>query len=250
MKIKLACFTLLSVFVANLLISGIASAQDAATVFTQQTNPHAVCEWYRSNGYVVERESDNECLTSLGDGGYKAYTQYYYSGNNWCYKLIQEGQTFHENCIPIPNTTSTSSDDYTPYIVVGVVIFVVLVVAGASSTNRKSKLAKQNSDPEVVETSETATDDQKAKDPKQLKVIRSGRNGSYGWEEMETGTTDTGEDTTKGPGVGKSQGGIGLHQGEPIVSSVANDLEKLVRLKEKGIISNKEFNIAKKKLLK
>jgi len=268
MKIKIVLNILLALIVVALSNVGIVSAQDAATVFTQQTNPHAVCNFYRSaeaniptgNGQVlrpvIERETDNECLISLGDGGPKAYTQYYYSGNNWCYKMIQDGQTLLENCIPTPDSAVSidNIEEYAPYIVGGLVVFGLIAAAGGASANRKSKLAKQNSDPEAVETSETATDEQKAKDTKQFKVIRSGHTGSYGWEEMETETTDTGEDMTKGPGVGQSQGGIGLHQGEPIVapttSNVASEIEKLVKLKNKGVISQKEFNIAKHKLLK
>lgn len=246
---KFLVLVIFSVFMFN--TSGV-KAQDVSDAFTQYSNPHAICDYYRSNGYVIDRESDNECLTSLGEGQFKTYTQYYYSGSNWCYKLIQEGQTYHENCIPIPNsTTGTDSvEEYAPYIAGGVVIFGIIVIAGTSSANRKSKLAKQNSNPEVVETSETATDNQKAKDPKQLNVIRSGRTSSYGWEEMETGTTDTSEDMTKGPGVGQSQGGIGLHQGEPVVKPVVSELEKLVKLRKDGSISQREYNLAKKKLLK
>ena len=131
------------------------------------------------------------------------------------------------------------------------VIFGAIVAAGgASSANKKTKMAKQNSDLEAAEISETATDEQKSKDTKQFNVIRSGHTGSYGWEEMETGTTDTGEDMTKEPGVGQSQGGTGLHQGEPIVKPIASELEKLVKLRKNGSISQREFNLAKKKLLK
>ena len=88
MKIKIVHYGSLALIIATLSTFGIASAQDAATVFTEQTNPHAVCNFYRSaeanvptgNGQVlrpvVERESDNECLISLGDGQNKSYTQY------------------------------------------------------------------------------------------------------------------------------------------------------------------------------
>jgi len=256
MKRKLAYCSLLVVLVATLFVPGLAKAQDASSVFNEYTNPHAVCEYYRTSGTVIERESDNECLVSLGDGQYKTYTQFYYSGNNWCHKLIQEGQTIYENCVPIPDSTTgiDNVEEYAPYIVGGVVIFGIIVAASASSANRKAKLAKQNSNPEPVETSETATDEQKAKDTRQLNPIRSGRTSSYGWEEMETTTTDTGEDMTKGSGVDQSQGGIGIHKGESIVapttSNVANEIEKLVKLKNKGAISQKEFNVAKKKLLR
>lgn len=250
MKTKLVLSLLSIIFVTILYTPGLVKAQDTSDAFTQYSNPHAICDYYRNNGYVIERESDSECLISMGTGEFKTFTQYYYSGNNWCYKLIQEGKTYHENCIPIPNSTNTT-EEYTPYIIVGVVIFVVLIVAGVSSNSAKSRALKTTTTKQPTEAEIEPEKEQGADEPdiKERKPKRSGK-GSYGWEEMETSTTDTGEDTTKGPGVGQSQGGIGLHQGEPIASSVANDLEKLARLKEKGIISNKEFNIAKKKLLK
>ncbi|HZJ34810.1 MAG TPA: SHOCT domain-containing protein [Candidatus Angelobacter sp.] len=256
MNRKFAYCSLLAVLVATLFVPGLAKAQDASDAFTQYSNPHAVCEYYRSSGIVIERESDTECLTSLGEGQYKTFTQYYYSGNNWCYKLIQEGQTYHENCIPIPESTS-SIDDFTPYIIGGVVIFVI-IVAGASSAGVRSRAVKQNaienSNSETTEPNTEENQTPKNTGTKQLNPIRSGRNSSYGWEEMETTTTDTGEDMTKGPGLGQSQGGIGIHQGEPIVapaiSNVASEIEKLVKLKNKGAITQKEFNIAKKKLLR
>ena len=247
MNLRRTLIILLAIAISAFAFSKTALAQDVSTAFQENSNPHAICKYYRDNGYKVERESDNECLISMGEGQFITYTQYYYSGSNWCYKMTQEGKNYAENCIPIPGN-NFDIEEYIPYIVGGVVLLVV-ISAGASSANMKSKIAKQNSSPEVVETSETATDDQKAKDTKQLHAIRSGRS-SYGWEEMETTTTDTGEDMTKGPSEGQSQGGMGLHQGEPIVHSVASELDKLVKLRQKGVISQKEFNLAKKKLLK
>ena len=253
MKLRRALIISLAIAISVFAFSKTALAQDVSAAFQENSNPHAICKYYRDNGYKVERESDDECLISMGEGQFITYTQYYYSGSNWCYKITQEGKNYAENCIPIPDSVVSTDDieEYAPYIVGGIVIFGVIVAAGgASSANKKSKLAKQNSDPEAVETSETATDEQKSKDTKQFKVIRSGHTGSYGWEEMETGTTDTGEDMTKGPGIGQSQGGVGLHQGEPIVKPVASELERLVKLRKDGSISQREYNLAKKKLLK
>ena len=260
----MARYLILVTLMAILLLPGLAKAQqDVSDAFAKYSNPHSICNYYRSNGYAIDRESDNECLTSLGEGQLKTYTQYYYSGDNWCYKVIQQGQTYHQNCIAIPKTTKTGN--YTPFIVVGAVIFGLIVVAGASSGGAKAKAAVKsgkgsygwettetsttNSEPvtaeEAIQEEETHDDsDAESKKPK-----RSGK-GSYGWEEIETSTTESGVDSIQGPGEGQSTGGVGLHQGEPIVNSTANELEKLARLKEKGVITRKEFNLAKKKLLK
>lgn len=222
MKTRFVLYLLLILFGVVLYTPGLVKAQDTSEAFTQYSNPHSICDYYRKSGYVIERESDNECLTSLSDGGFKVYTQYYYSGKNWCYKLTQKGQTLHENCIPIPGrTTSTNStEDYAPYLFGGMAIFVVIVIVGASSAGAKARALKKK------------------------------RRGGYGWEEAVTTTTDKGEDTTKGPGVGKSQGGIGLHQGEPNIEPVASQLERLVKLRKDGSITYREFNLAKNKLLK
>jgi hypothetical protein len=243
---NLAYFSLLFILMATLLTPGLAKAQDASTVFNKYSNPHAVCEYYRSNGYAVDRETDNECLTSLGEGQYKTYTQYYYSGNQWCYKLIQQGQTYHSNCIPIPSKTKDNST----YAIVFIVVFVLFVVVVASASGAKAKKGRGNHDQDSAETTNTEQSPQNEDtSAKQRKPLRSGK-GSYGWEEMETSTTEANIDQAQGPGEGESTGGVGLHQGEPIVSSTADELEKLSQLREKGVITEKEFNLAKKKLLK
>lgn len=264
MKIKfvhILTLTALAVIEFTLFAPGKVDAEDAATIFTQYTNPHAVCQWYRANGILVERESDSECLTSIGDGQFKTYTQFYYSKKNWCYKIIQSNKTAHENCVPVPASTF-NVDKSLPYIIGGAVIFVIAVVDAAVLVNSKSKKLKKSgegsysaeesttteqiSEPDTKMSADQVSD---ATDKPELKPKRHGR-GSYGWKEMETSTTDTGEDMTKGPGEGQNQGGTGLHQGEPIVLPVASELEKLVKLRKQRSITQKEFNIAKKKLLK
>lgn len=255
MRIKFALLLLMSIAIVGMAGPGVASAEDAATIFTQQTNPHAVCKWYRDNGFVVERESDNECLISVGTGEFKGYTQFYYSGNNWCYKLTQGGQTFHENCIPIPESTVSASitDENTPILIVGgIIVFGMLIAAGASSSAAKARALKASEQTSLQESVTSTTEIPDATRPAtpNLKPIRSGKTSTYSWEEMETGNTDTGEDMTKGPGEGVSQGGVGITHGEPIVKPVASEIERLVKLRNDGSITQREFNLAKKKLLK
>ena len=149
---KLVLSISMLIFAVILFAPGYAMAQDTADIFSKYTNPHAVCNFYRSseanittsNGQflrpVIVRESDNECLTSLGTGSQKVYTQFYYSGNNWCWKMYQNGQTVYSNCVPKPNMTNRLTefagefDQYftegnAPYIVMGFVVFVVILTA-------------------------------------------------------------------------------------------------------------------------
>jgi len=134
MKTKLALF-FVAVSIAALFTPSLARAQTAADTFVKYTNPHDICNYYRTqaSGFAVERVSDNECLVSLGTGKYKTFTQYYYSGNDWCYKLIQEGKTVYGNCMPIPKSSSLNiSEESVPYIIAGVVIFVFIIAFGAA----------------------------------------------------------------------------------------------------------------------
>lgn len=249
-----ASFLATVIFLSNL---GFANAQDiSASAFKQYTNPHDICNFYRGQGIKVVRESDTECLTSLGEGQNTVYTQYYYSNNNWCYRLTQRGQTQHSNCIPIPKDNTLGSvsksannsidsflnnfhidSDNKPYVFAGGVILILVIVLSVISSVYRSNYKTSNDD--------TDTEQEKSFNPK---VKRSGK-GGYGWEEMETSTTE--EINAKPPnnlGEGQSQGGKGLHD-EPLVKSTADELEKLVKLKNKGVLTDKEFNLAKKKLL-
>src|SRR3989344_2377693 len=104
MKTKLALF-FVAVSIAALFTPSLARAQTAADTFVKYTNPHDICNYYRTqaSGFAVERESDNECLVSLGTGRYKTFTQYYYSDNNSGYKLIQEAKTVNSNSVQRPD---------------------------------------------------------------------------------------------------------------------------------------------------
>src|SRR3989344_4424319 len=112
------------VSMATLFTQNLVAAQGEADAFAKYTDPHAICDYYRTqaSGFSVERESDNEWLVSLGTGRYKTFTQYYYSDNNWCYKLIQEAKTVHSNCVPRPdNPVAFTNEDFTkfaPYVMV------------------------------------------------------------------------------------------------------------------------------------
>ena len=126
MKIKLVLFFVV-VSAVVLFAPNLVRAQGAADAFAKYTSPHDICNYYRTRAdFVVERESDNECLVSLGTGKYKTFTQYYYSKNSWCYKVIQEGKTVYGNCVPIPSK-SVDFTQYTPYIIGGVVVFIFLI---------------------------------------------------------------------------------------------------------------------------
>lgn len=242
-----------SLFTLSLLFtSGLVRAQSVSTeAFMKYTNPHDICDYYRSQGINVVRESDNECLTSLGEGQYTVYTQYYYSNNQWCYKLTQQGQTQYGNCIAIPknNTVADSFGDFfndlhidsknEPYILAGAAVVILAVILSVSSAHHARLKASQASTTETEEP-------EKAFNPK---VKRSGK-GSYGWEQMETTTTEEfNAKPPKGPEADTYQGGVGLHD-EPVVKSTADELEKLLKLKNKGALTEKEFELAKKKLLR
>jgi hypothetical protein len=243
-------------FVALFLFtSSVIKAQDTAgDAFKNYTNPHDVCNYYRTqSNFTIVRVSDTECLVSLGEGQFTTYTQYYYSGDQWCYRLTQRGQTQYSNCIPIPHSSSVaqsvndSFDNFfknlhidsknEPYIFAGVAIVILAIVLSVTSAAHRAHI-KTTTEPVDSEQEKTFNP----------KVKRSGK-GGYGWEEMETTTTeDFNAKPPTGPEEGQSQGGIGLHD-EPVVKSTADELEKLVKLKKQGVLSDKEFDLAKKKLL-
>lgn len=151
MKIRLWLLSLI-VALLSLFTTNLVRAQDTADIFNQYANPHAICDYYRSgqsdiqtaNGtahFVIERESDNECLVSLGSGEYKGFTQYYYSGSDWCYKIFSGTEVVASQCIAI-TTSSIDSSEYGPYIIGGVIIFAFIITIGSISAN-KSHVAVQ-----------------------------------------------------------------------------------------------------------
>jgi hypothetical protein len=253
MKRRLALLSPLIILAAVIFTPGLAQAQDpAADAFINYTNPHDICNFYRTDSnFVVERESDTECLVSIGTGQFETYTQYYYSGSNWCYEMTQGGQVIYSNCVPIPSSNSFSDafsnmhidSENAPYIIGGGGIVVFLIVMSAVS----AKTAKARALKASTQTTTETESEEKTFNPK---VKRSGRAG-YGWEEMETSTTEEiNAKPPKGPGEGQSQGGIGLHQGGPVTNSVSHELERLAELRHKNVITQKEFELAKHKLLK
>ncbi len=142
MRIKLELF-LIIVSTAVLLTPNLVRAQDTADAFAKYTNPHSICDYYRTIGnFVVERESDNECLVSLGTGKNKGFTQYYYSGNNWCYKLYSGSEVVSSACVQRPDK-SIDFTKYEPYIVVGVIVLVFAITISSISGNKPPINTKQ-----------------------------------------------------------------------------------------------------------
>lgn len=135
MKLKLVLLSvLLPIFV--FLTPNLVRAQDASNAFAQYTNPHGICNYYRTQaGWVVERESNNECLVSLGSGKYKNFTQYYYSGNNWCYKLYSGSEVVSSLCVLRPDK-SKDFTEYEPYIIGGIVVFAFVITMSAISAHK------------------------------------------------------------------------------------------------------------------
>lgn len=112
---KTICLFLLTTIVCLLLPLSKAKADQWSDALASYTNPHAICQYYRSQSSItINRESDSECLVSAGQGQYVAYTQYYYSGNNWCVRVIQGGKTLMTNCIPVGNSSQNSSPKTIP----------------------------------------------------------------------------------------------------------------------------------------
>lgn len=184
-------FLMLFVFFVTVSITSLApslaQAEDVSGALANYNNPHDICDYYRGISMTIVRETDNECTVSIGEGEYKVFTQVYYSGNEWCAKVINNSQTYQSKCIPRKNNTDWNSI----YLVVGFMI-VLFIVIGAINSIGKNK--KPNNTQYFNKT-----------DDKPVKAS---------------------------------------------VESTADELEKLYKLKEKGTISQKEFNLAKKKLLK
>lgn len=145
MRTRLFLFALMSPTLA-LFATGLGRAQSTSDAFNQYANPHAICDYYRSgqsdiqtaNGtahFVIERESDSECLVSLGSGEFKSFTQYYYSGSDWCYKIFSGTEVVTSQCIAI-TTNGIDSSEYGPYIVGGVIIFAFILTIGSITANK------------------------------------------------------------------------------------------------------------------
>ncbi|MGA3150368.1 MAG: hypothetical protein ABSD10_01980 [Candidatus Saccharimonadales bacterium] len=152
MKRSLALF-FVAVSIVILFTPNLVRAQSASDAFSQYTDPHAICDYYRSgqadittaNGIVhpvIERESNNECLVSIGSGKSKTFTQYYYSGDNWCYKLYSGSEVVSSLCVQRPNK-SIDLTKYKSYIIGGVIVFAFVITMGAISGNKPPVIPEQ-----------------------------------------------------------------------------------------------------------
>ena len=164
MKPKLALLSaLLPAFV--FLTPDLVRAQDASDAFARYTDPHGICDYYRTQaGWIVERESGNECLVSLGSGKYKNFTQYYYSGSNWCYKLYSGSEVVSSLCIQRTGKSEVFTKEeftkFAPYIVGVVVLIIILAVVSsikppASPTQQPSGSTKAFRQPRAIRSKRT-----------------------------------------------------------------------------------------------
>lgn len=175
MKARLVQFFVV-IFAFALFAPNAVKAQDASDAFAQYTNPHSICDYYRSqaSGFVVERESNNECLVSLGTGKNKGFTQYYYSGSNWCYKLYSGSEVISNLCIQRPGS-SIDFTKYSPYIIGGIVVFAIVITMSAISAH------KPPLDPVQPATESTPTYNQPR--PVRSKIARPKKRGRI-WPEL------------------------------------------------------------------
>lgn len=184
MKRILAIFIL---FVTVLIISltpELVKAEDVSGALANYDNPHDICEYYRGIAANIVRETDNECTVSMFEGEFKIYTQAYYSGNEWCGNVSNQGKVYQSKCI----ARKTNTDWNTTYSVVGIMV-VLFILIGIINSIGKNK-------------------------------------------------TPTKSPTTSNDSV------------KTVAVSTVDEIEKLSKLKNRGIISQKEFDLAKKKLLK
>ena len=184
MKRILAFFVILVSTITISLTPVLVAAEDSIGALANYNNPHDVCEYYRGIAMTIERETDNECMVSIGEGEFKVFTQIYYSGNEWCGKVSNQGQVYQSKCI----ARKTSTDWDSIYFVVGFMVLLFIVI-GAINSIGKNK-------------------------------------------------TPTKSPTTRNDSV------------KTVAVSTVDEIEKLSKLKNRGIISQKEFELAKKKLLK
>ncbi len=202
MKRKLALFVFIVLVSITLLTPSLAMAEDASGALANYNNPHDICNYFRGITYTIVRETDNECTASIGEGELKVSTQVYYSGNEWCAEVSNNGKVYQKKCIPRKNSTNWNSI----YFVAGFMVVLFIMIGAINSIGRNKGPAK----------STTAGNDLNAiQEPKEDKRLD--------------------KSNTRLPAA---------------VNSTADELEKLSNLKEKGIISQSEFNLAKNKLLK
>jgi len=184
MKRILALFVILLSTITISLTPVLVMAEDSTGALANYNNPHDICEYYRGIAMTIERETDTECMVSIGEGELKVFTQAYYSGNEWCGKVSNQGQVYQTKCI----ARKTDTDWNTIYSVVGVMV-VLFILIGIINSIGKNK-------------------------------------------------TPTKSQTTSNDSV------------ETVAVSSVDEIEKLSKLKNRRIITQEEFDLAKKKLLK
>lgn len=184
MKQILALFVFIVTVLSISLTPGLVKAEDASGALANYNNPHDICEYYRGIAMTIVRETDNECLVSIGEGELTVFTQIYYSGNEWCAKVSNQGQVYQSKCI----ARKTDTDWNTIYSVVGVMV-VLFILIGIINSIGKNK-------------------------------------------------TPTKSQTTSNDSI------------ETVAVSAVDEIEKLSKLKNRRIITQEEFDLAKKKLLK
>ena len=184
MKRLLAFFVILVSTITISLTPVLVVAEDSTSALANYNNPHDICEYYRGIAMTIERETDTECMVSIGEGELKVFTQAYYSGNEWCGKVSNQGQVYQTKCI----ARKTDTDWNTIYSVVGVMV-VLFILIGIINSIGKNK-------------------------------------------------TPTKSQTTSNDSV------------ETVAVSSVDEIEKLSKLKNRRIITQEEFDLAKKKLLK
>lgn len=202
MKKKL---TLLIFLVSAIIVSlapGLTMAEDTIGALDNYDNPHDICEYYRGIAANIVRETDNECTVSMFEGEFKIVTQIYYSGNEWCGEVSNNGQVYGKKCIP----RKTNTDWDTIYSVVGIMVVLFILIGIINSVGK-------NKSPAVS----SAISNEPG-----FPGVNSGEQNPSGADNHPTGT----------------------------VVSAVDEIEKLSKLRNKGILTQNEFEMAKKKLLK
>ncbi len=203
MKIKLALFVCFVIVLTASLTPFLARAADVSGSLANYDTPHDICEYYRSIAMNIVRETDYECLVSIGEGEYKVFTQVYYSGSEWCAKVINNNQTYQSKCIP----RATNTDWNSIYFIIGFMAVLFIVIGAINSIGKQRP---------PIKSSTADTNSQ----------INTESNKAQSLDRSDVGSIKASAEST------------------------ADELEKLSKLKEKGTITQKEFEMAKKKLLK
>jgi len=186
MKRILALFVILLSTMIISLTPVLVAAEDSIGALSNYNNPHDICEYFRGIDMDIIRETDNECTASMFEGEYKIISQIYYSGNEWCGEVSNQGKVYQKKCIP----RKTDTDWSTIYSVVGIMVVLFILIG----------------------------------------IINS-----IGKNKTPTKPTPSSVDSVKADGH--------------LVSTV-DEIEKLAQLRNRRIISQKEFDEAKKKLLR